>query len=384
MSATSNSNTYRLLEATEDAIESAEMQIDVTKIEHKRIKPLPVETSLVSTITNTLLDEQAEKTESGETPLTTSSLMMTLSHVITKTKEPENEASTITGIKFFPNNPYIDNMHENSHGKQTYMAGMELEDQQILEDLREIVTEDISAEIDKMETESTSTIEKDKEPNSTPTYSTVLKTGDTRKRKPKIQDNTWKIITQNRIRKKLKENRTCGLNTETWTIDEITEAFKSETKLAVLIIDKCHAIPSANKLPEAIYKKFENKNMAFFKSFIRQKELRPQHQQDFLLLFEKALTKYKAQHEVTRTNKHNRDEIFAGLRIKLAIDYFKSIDLLDDDEHEATKKLFYLSGYAKIDIKPSFERVRRMVRETRQDMLNKLPETAESILAEIT
>ncbi|RIB11949.1 hypothetical protein C2G38_2042247 [Gigaspora rosea] len=128
MSATSNSNTYSLLEATEDAVESVEMQIDDNETEHKRIKPSPEETLPTPAITNTLLDEQVEKTESGETSLTTISPTMTSSHVTTKTKEKENEAPTITGIKFSPNNPYIDNMYENSHGKQTHMAGIELDD----------------------------------------------------------------------------------------------------------------------------------------------------------------------------------------------------------------------------------------------------------------
>src|SRR5260363_376407 len=180
-------------------------------------------------------------------------------------------------------------------------------------------------------------------------------------------------------RAKLKENRKHELNTDSWTIDRIISAFKNESELAMLIIDKCHAIPAVNKLPESIDKKFEDKDTTFFKSFNRQKDIQPQHQQDFLFLFDKALVKYKLQHDVTKTNKRNRNEIFEGLRVKLAIDYFKSLDFLDEDEHEITKKIFYLCGYAKIEIKLPFKMVRRMLRETRQDMLTKLLETPEMI-----
>ncbi|KAF0381809.1 hypothetical protein F8M41_012040 [Gigaspora margarita] len=96
--------------------------------------------------------------------------------------------------------------------------------------------------------------------------------------------------------------------------------------------------------------------MTFFKSFNRQKESRSQYQQDFLRFLDKALVKYKAQRNVSRTNKHNRDEIFAGLKNKLAIDYFKNIDLLDNYEYKVAKKIFYLRSMQKIRNKTLFQK----------------------------
>src|SRR5260363_431630 len=132
------------------------------------------------------------------------------------------------------------------------------------------------AESDKMEIESNGTVEEDKEHAPTPTYSSVLQASNIRKRRPKVYDNTWKITTQKRIGAKLKENRKHELNSDSWTIDRIIGAFKNKSELAVLIIDKCHAIPAVNKLPESIDKQFENKDTTFFISFNRQKKIQPQ------------------------------------------------------------------------------------------------------------
>ncbi|RIB23865.1 hypothetical protein C2G38_2170114 [Gigaspora rosea] len=175
---------------------------------------------------------------------------------------------------------------------ETKKAARKVDDQHIATDNNSmLVTGGASEKIDKMKTELIGTIEEEKGTDPIPTYSAILKTA------------------------KLKENRVNRLKTETWTIDKIIEAFKNESALAILILDKCCATPMMNKLSQLIYEKFKNKDTTFFKLFNRQKELCPQHQQNFLYLLVKTLTKYKAQHEVLRTNKNNRDEIFAGLKL---------------------------------------------------------------------
>ncbi|RIB05644.1 hypothetical protein C2G38_2219067 [Gigaspora rosea] len=162
-----------------------------------------VEVKLPLAMINALLEEAVAKTKSGETLLTLTFTMMILSQTTIKTNEPENMPTSLTGIKFTPNNPYLDTIHENSQAEQTHMAGLEIDDQRILEAAGKVddqhiatndnsmwVTGDASKEIDKMETELISTVEEEKGTDPIPTYSAVLKTGDSRKRKPKLQDNT--------------------------------------------------------------------------------------------------------------------------------------------------------------------------------------------------
>ncbi|RIB04402.1 hypothetical protein C2G38_2048464 [Gigaspora rosea] len=173
MSVANNDNMYSLLEVIKHTIDSVEMQIDDDTNEYKRIKLSSVEVTPLPATTNTLLEEAVAGTKSGETPLTPTSLMMISSQMTIKTNKLKNKATSLTGIKFSPNNPYIDIIHENSHAEHTHIAGLEIDDLQILEAARKVddqhiatnidsmmVTGDTSKEIDKIETELIGTIEK--------------------------------------------------------------------------------------------------------------------------------------------------------------------------------------------------------------------------------
>ncbi|RIB25569.1 hypothetical protein C2G38_2165553 [Gigaspora rosea] len=133
MSATSNSNTYSLLEATKEVIDSVDMQIDSEENEHKRVKLSLEEVLQVLTITHESFTENVEAAKSGETPSTIIPPTMTSPLVTTRTKESENEVKSIMSMKFSPNNPYIEAEQEDSHENNEHMEDIEIEDRRISE-----------------------------------------------------------------------------------------------------------------------------------------------------------------------------------------------------------------------------------------------------------
>ncbi|RIB09414.1 hypothetical protein C2G38_2209005 [Gigaspora rosea] len=176
------------IETMEDLTSTSSMQIDDNGNEHKQVKLSSIEGPPLSTTTLIVPDENLKETKSGETMLTPISLVITSPFVTIKTNKTESEATTIMGMKFSPDNLYIESKHENSHKAHLHMADLEMEVQRtskasgngsnqqtvIIEDM-EIGTGNLSTEPDRMEIESNGTIENDKGTDATPTYNAVLK-----------------------------------------------------------------------------------------------------------------------------------------------------------------------------------------------------------------
>ncbi|RIB28228.1 hypothetical protein C2G38_2158409 [Gigaspora rosea] len=207
MSATRNANTYGPLETVDDSTTSAEMQIDDNEDEHeyKRARTTAVETSTLFAMISVMHDDELVETKSGEMPLILSAPAMTSSLVIDKTNKTEIEATSTLGMKFSPDNPYIETMYTIHHETYTHMADPEMEGHQMSEatepvrDQQNMIINTGSgsgttmAEFDKMEIESNGTIKEDKKHEPTSTYSSVLQTSNSRKRKTRVYDNTWKL-----------------------------------------------------------------------------------------------------------------------------------------------------------------------------------------------
>ncbi|RIB30459.1 hypothetical protein C2G38_2152569 [Gigaspora rosea] len=108
---------------------------------------------------------------------------MTSTLVTTRTKESENEVKSIMSMKFSPNNPYIEAEQENSHENNGHMEDIEIEDRRISGAIEKgedqqitvstnngMIIADTNMEMDKLETESTGTIEDENGTNPIPTY----------------------------------------------------------------------------------------------------------------------------------------------------------------------------------------------------------------------
>ena len=96
-----------------------------------------------------------------------------------------------------------------------------------------------------------------------------------------------------------------------------------------------------------------------------------------------ALEIYKKQHNVLITNKANRDQIFMKLRIKLAIDFLLNLNLLEIDSFEATKYINYLINFAKIPTILKFDEINKIIKDTKSEKLQDLPNNPEQICCEI-
>src|SRR6185312_9991707 len=135
-----------------------------------------------------------------------------------------------------------------------------------------------------------------------------------------------------------------------------------------------------NSLPEAIRLKFKHRDTAFFKTFARGNEVRPQHQQEYWQLYHAAMEQYKKVHNVIMiTNKANKDQLHSMLKKKLMTDCVKSLDMNRKDPHELTRDLFYGIGFAAIRTHIRFEEVRALIRQIKSEQLIPLPDSPDLI-----
>ncbi|CAG8543370.1 16148_t:CDS:2 [Gigaspora rosea] len=185
----------------------------------------------------------------------------------------------------------------------------------------------------KMETKSVNTIRTEE---GTPrTYSQIL-AGDGRRSNKEMkrqerskQEEEWIKVVTEALAKQEREM----FDEETWDNDKIVEAFESLEKLEIL-------------------------DTAFFRTFTRNKKTKPPHQLEYQQMYGYAIDRYREmQGVVIITNKTNRDQVHAMLKIKLMTDYFKSIDMVRKDPHEIAQDLFYGIGFAAIKTQIKFENI---------------------------
>src|SRR6185312_12316885 len=89
--------------------------------------------------------------------------------------------------------------------------------------------------------------------------------------------------------------------------------------------------------------------------------------------------RYKRLHNIPMTNKTNRDQIFFGLRQKIAIDYLKNLDFLELNGYEITSWLFYLWGFSKLEKHIDFVAARAAINSIINEAIIPLPDRPEDI-----
>ena len=111
------------------------------------------------------------------------------------------------------------------------------------------------------------------------------------------------------------------------------KAIENPESLVKLVKHKISTKPLDYPIPEAIKLKLQYKDTAFFRSFTRHVPSQPQHQKEFVTMLQKATDRYKRLHNIPITSKVNRDQIFISLRRKIAMDFFKGLEMVDMDVH---------------------------------------------------
>src|SRR5260363_463399 len=83
------------------------------------------------------------------------------------------------------------------------------------------------------------------------------------------------------------------------------------------------------------------------------------------------------------TNKTNRDQIFFGLRQKIAIDYLKNLEFLELNGHEITCWIFYLWGFRKLEKHIDFITAHTAINDLLNETIIPLPEQPDDIDSDI-
>ncbi|RIB07450.1 hypothetical protein C2G38_2214436 [Gigaspora rosea] len=145
--------------------------------------------------------------------------------------------------------------------------------------------------LDRIETESTNTVRSDNDKGKQRSYSEVLR-GDTRENIPKRralkisgQEAKWTSEIIEAIVKKIE----LDFDDKELHAERIVRAFESLKELEALLRYKFNTKPARNSLPEAIRLKFKYRDTAFFKTFALVKEVRPQHQQEYMQLYHSVM-----------------------------------------------------------------------------------------------
>jgi len=133
--------------------------------------------------------------------------------------------------------------------------------------------------LDRMETESANTVRLENDKGKQRSYNEVLR-GNTIEEAPKRRvfkvserEARWTSEIIEAIAKKVEAD----FDDKEWHIERIVRAFESLKELEALLRHKIQMKPSRNSLPEAIRLKFKHRDTAFFKTFARGNEVRPQH-----------------------------------------------------------------------------------------------------------
>src|SRR6185437_9183597 len=191
--------------------------------------------------------------------------------------------------------------------------------------------------------------------------------------------NGWKEQVEKHLRCQKQAQRLDNFNEETWDVDKIMEILHSKENLMAFTRYKLSTIPTDIRIPTAINTKILHRDTAFFRSFTRIASAQAPHQIEFTTLLNKATDRYKRLHNIPMTNKTNRDQIFFGLRKKIAIDYLKNLDFLVLNGHEITSWLFYLWGFGKIEKHIDFAAARAAINSVINEAIIPLPDRPEDI-----
>ena len=126
----------------------------------------------------------------------------------------------------------------------------------------------------------------------------------------------------------------------------ILAAFLDPIKFKSLIQYKLQTRPTQINILQAIGLKLKHRDRAFFCTFTRRHDTRPQHQQEFMNLIEEATRKYKQMHNAYIINKENRDQLTNMLRKKLVIDFWTNEEFTRLNSIEISRYTIYLVGFA--------------------------------------
>jgi hypothetical protein len=216
---------------------------------------------------------------------------------------------------------------------------------------------------------------------STPTRPKTLSYSQAVRRTRPPDPEAQELITlwTNAVAEALQKTKEWPFDTTTWNPDRVLNALKDKTELQKLFNDKISSRPTQCNIPPAIGLKFKHRDTAFFRTFTRDRKSKPAHQIEYEESFNKALRNYKRQHNVTITNKTNRDQIYTMLKKKLAANYISNLNFTTSNPHQITATIYYCAKFAQTEDLVPFESMRKLLGEALSDNLEPLPDNPDLI-----
>jgi len=380
-----------------------DMDLDDNEKEHTAKKIRTTATPMVDVSQTPLLEENSgnNSVNLGESPETPKNPTMTSSDSSNKTKQKNFPGPVPAPMTFSHDNPYV-NHWTNTTTQHTDQLTTTLQplpsdpstEPDTASGLTSHDTTNKQSDTD-MEITSDITVESESEPLhhvtseatlAKPTYSAIASGRNTTTYNGSPRRETafkWKDQVKDKLIEIRQNQRVENFDEEIWHTDKILEILNSKENLIAFTRHKLNTNPTNIQIPTAINTKLRHKDTAFFRSFTRTTSAQAPHQIEFSTLLNKAIDRYKRLHNIPMTNKTNRDQIFFGLRQKIAIDFLKNLEFLKLNGHEITCWIFYLWGFGKLEKHIDFITARTAINDLLNETIIPLPEQPNDIDSDI-